>query len=52
MTDRPTNRSGNGQQRPKRDPSQFVERFRNRDKSDIEAHLHSHERGAIDQHLK
>jgi len=52
VTDRPTNRPGNGQQRPKRDPSQFVERFRNRDKSDIEAHLHSHERGAIDQHLK
>jgi len=52
VTDRPTNRPGNGQQRPKRDPSQFIERFRNRDKSDIEAHLHSHERGAIDQHLK
>ena len=52
MTDRPTNRPGGSPQRPKRDPAQFVERFRNRDKSDIEAHLRSHERGAIDQHLK
>ena len=52
MTDRPTNRRGGSPQRPKRDPSQFVERFRNRDKSDIEAHLRSHERGVIDQHLK
>jgi len=52
VTDRATNRPGNGPQRPKRDPSEFLARFGNKNRTEINSAIRNHERAAIDEHLK
>jgi UPF0755 protein len=53
LSERPTNRPGNGQRPiPRRDPNDIAAHVRNRDRSDVESHLRNQNRAAIDQHLK